>query len=111
MKICPNCHSKVDDTYDMCWNCCYSFPEDKVIDPEELKSNPRNICCLRCKDVPMVYTGVYKFLEGARMGVWGNLFELFQNRESFEIYLCPQCGKAEFFSPEDTAVILDNDSV
>lgn len=57
----------------------------------------------------MVYTGVYKFLEGARVGVLGNILELlFQNKETFEIYLCPQCGKAEFFSPEGNIVFPDN---
>lgn len=29
----------------------------------------------------------------------GNIFEIFLNRESFDLYLCPKCGKVEFFSP------------
>lgn len=29
-------------------------------------------------------------------GVLGNLFELFQNREAFDLYVCPKCGKVEF---------------
>ena len=34
-------------------------------------------------------------------GLFGNLFELFQNRESFDLYVCPKCGKVEFFIPLD----------
>lgn len=63
MKICPNCHSEVDDTYDMCWCCCYSFPEGKVIDLEELRSNPRNINCLR--------HGIYGCVQIFRRGTSG----------------------------------------
>ena len=37
--------------------------------------------------------------EGMNTGVLGNLFELFQNREAFDLYVCPKCGKVEFFVP------------
>jgi hypothetical protein len=49
--------------------------------------------------VPLVFSGNYKFHEGTRMGLLGNNFELFVNRESFDIYVCPDCGKLEFYAP------------
>ena len=55
-----------------------------------------SIDCLRCQ-VKMAYSGKYEFHEGMNTGVLGNLFELFQNREAFDLYVCPKCGKVEFF--------------
>ena len=52
-----------------------------------------SIDCLRCQ-VKMAYSGM-------NTGVLGNLFELFQNREAFDLYVCPKCGKVEFFVPLD----------
>ncbi len=52
----------------------------------------------------MVYTGLYKFHEGAMAGVWGSFFEIFQNREHFELYLCTKCGKVELFAPIEPRV-------
>ena len=45
----------------------------------------------------MVYDGNRKFHEGARWGVLGDLGELFVNKEGYMVYVCPNCGKAEFF--------------
>ena len=59
-----------------------------------------SIDCLRCQ-VKMAYSGKYEFHEGMNTGVLGNLFELFQNREAFGLYVCPKCGKVEFFVPLD----------
>ena len=59
-----------------------------------------SIDCLRCQ-VKMAYSGKYEFHEGMNTGVLGNLFELFQNREAFDLYVCPKCGKVEFFVPLD----------
>lgn len=98
MKNCPNCNSEVLDNFDLCWNCNYSFSDNKIVDIKDVENGSRDLDCLRCK-VPLIYSGIYKFHEGARAGAFGNLFELFVNRESFEIYLCPKCGKVEFFAP------------
>jgi hypothetical protein len=49
----------------------------------------------------MLYKGAFKFHEGTRMGVMGDLFELFTNREEFDLYFCPKCRKIEFFLPQD----------
>ncbi|MGE0077875.1 MAG: zinc ribbon domain-containing protein [Bacteroidales bacterium] len=40
MKKCPKCNSEVEDNFDMCWNCQYSFSEDKIINTSDFK----NIC-------------------------------------------------------------------
>jgi hypothetical protein len=133
MKSCPRCNAEVDDHFDLCWNCQYSFVEDKIVDErdfrlvcpkcnfetestneycpychirikgagkgsEEKVYGSRHINCLRCK-VPMNYQGNFRFHEGTRMGALGDLFELFTNRESFDLYCCPNCGKVEFFLP------------
>jgi Zn finger protein HypA/HybF involved in hydrogenase expression len=133
MKKCPSCNSEVDDNFELCWNCQYSFAEDKALGTSDFKlicprcngeimtaSNycphcyfdlreinkangtipqaPRQMDCLRCK-VPLDYQGNYKFTEYPPAGSFNNLFQVFINRESFDFYSCPSCGKVEFFLP------------
>lgn len=31
IRICPNCHSEVEDHFDLCWNCNYSFSGDEIV--------------------------------------------------------------------------------
>lgn len=54
--------------------------------------------CARC-DAALSYAGTKKFHEGTR--AWGfflgDLGELFTNREHFDVYVCPRCGRVEFF--------------
>lgn len=59
---------------------------------------PRNgsLDCLRCR-TPLQYMGTKKFHEGTRWSVFGDLAELFENREQYDVYVCPQCGKVEMF--------------
>jgi len=47
----------------------------------------------------MAFGGIKRFHEGTRLWafLFGDLGELFVNRESFEVYACPNCGKVEFF--------------
>lgn len=98
MKTCPHCNAEVEDNFELCWNCNYSFTDLQVVEFNELPHENREINCLRC-GVKMRYSGEHKFHEGTRTGVFGNLFELFTNREKFELYICPRCGKVEFFTP------------
>ncbi|MBS4062098.1 MAG: hypothetical protein KG029_17005 [Bacteroidetes bacterium] len=98
MKNCPNCNSEVENNFELCWNCNYSFTENQIIDINDFAKGSREIDCLRCK-IPLLFSGQFKFHEGTRVGVLGNLFEIFQNREKFDLYMCPKCGKVEFFSP------------
>ena len=102
MKICPKCHEEVEDNFEICWNCNYSFPDGEILDMTATDGanmdGERSIECIRCQ-VDMTYSGKYEFHEGMNTGLFGNFFELFQNREAFDLYVCPQCGKVEFFIP------------
>lgn len=135
MKTCPKCKAEIDDEYDLCWNCQYSFADRRVLNDQDFGricpackaeiDGALNFCpyckcdlnagieidkhgipgpvkqldCLRCQ-VPMSFNGNFRFHEGTRIGALGDLFELFTNRESFDLYFCPKCGKVEFFLPE-----------
>ncbi len=100
MKNCPNCQSEVEDNFEVCWNCQYSFPENQIIEfsDEDKKEIDRKINSLRC-EIPMIDSGNFKFHEGFKIGIFGDLFDWFQNRETFNLYYCPNCGKVEFFIP------------
>ena len=52
--------------------------------------------CSRC-ETKLRYVGVKAFHEGRRWGVLGDLSELFVKREKFDVYVCPRCGRVEFF--------------
>jgi hypothetical protein len=54
--------------------------------------------CARC-DTGLNFVGTKKFHEGTRsLGlIFGDLGELFQNREHFDVYVCPRCGRVELF--------------
>ena len=52
--------------------------------------------CPRC-GVELQYVGTKKFHEGTRWGVLGELGELFVKKEHFDVYVCPRCGRVEFF--------------
>ncbi len=99
MKNCPNCNAEREDGFELCWNCGYSFTEKKIIEIDNIETDGKGkkINCLRCKTA-MLYSGNYKFHEGMPTGFFGAIGELFINRESFDLYLCPKCGKVEFFS-------------
>jgi len=93
MKNCPNCHSEVEDNFDLCWNCNYSFVENQLVEINEFIEGSREIDCLRCQ-IPMKYSGNFRFHEGFLTG-------FFTNKESFDLYICPKCGKVEFFVPQE----------
>ena len=57
-------------------------------------ANP--LLCPR-RAVELDYVGTKKFHEGARWGALGELGELFVKKEHFDIYVCPRCGRVEFF--------------
>jgi len=99
MKNCPNCNSEIEDNFELCWNCNYSLKENRIVEIKEFTKGSREINCLRC-NIPLIFSGNYKFHEGARTGVLGNIFEIFVNRETFDLYICPKCGKVEFFIPQ-----------
>jgi Zn finger protein HypA/HybF involved in hydrogenase expression len=93
MKICPKCQSEVEDNFELCWNCNYSFTEKKIADIKEFTPGSRDIDCLRCA-VQMRFSGNFSFHEGFLTGV-------FTSKETFDLYTCPKCGKVEFFVPQE----------
>ncbi len=92
MKNCPICNSEVEDNFQLCWNCNYSFTEKKIAAIKNINDGNRELNCLRC-NIPLIFSGNYKFHEGTRTGVF------FVNRAKFDLYKCPKCGKVEFFAP------------
>lgn len=102
MKNCPNCNAEIEPGFELCWNCNYSLTENCIIEIKDLDDGGRTIDCLRCQ-VGLLFSGKYKFHEGTKMGILGNIFELFVNREEFDLYICPKCGKVEFYAPLDNS--------
>jgi predicted amidophosphoribosyltransferase len=43
MKICPECHAEVEETFNICWNCQYSFDERR-----KLKIDDFRLICPEC---------------------------------------------------------------
>ncbi len=54
------------------------------------------IACARC-DVALEFVGTRDFHEGTRWGVLGELGELFVNKQRFDVFVCPRCGRVELF--------------
>lgn len=106
MKNCPNCNSEMEDSFELCWNCNYSLTENRIVEIKDLSLSEGNIevDCLRCK-IPLIFSRQFDFHEGMRFGVFGNIFELFVNKEKFDLYICPKCGKVEFFAPLNDSVM------
>src|SRR5262245_42967056 len=95
MWTCPKCREQHDDQFDSCWKCAglTTAPSSTSGTPSP---QPDPLRCPRCP-ATLDYVGTKKFHEGTRWGVLGDLGELFTNRESFDIYVCPRCGRVEFF--------------
>ena len=103
MWKCSKCQESVDESFDVCWNCGTS--QDGVEDPSfqsappprEHAAAPVNpISCPRCTR-NLDYVGTKRFHEGTNWGVLGELGELFVKRERLDVYVCPRCGRVEFF--------------
>ena len=54
------------------------------------------MACPRC-ETPLEFVGTRDFHEGTRWGALGELGELFVNKQRFDVYACPQCGRVELF--------------
>ena len=95
--ICPGCNREIETSQNYCHHCQYDL---KVLNEQNdpPAQFPKHIECLRC-NVQLEYQGNFKFHETST-GKLDNLSELFTNRDSFDLYCCPICGKVEFFLPE-----------
>ena len=59
-------------------------------------SDTNPISCARCEK-QLDFVGTKRLHEGTNWGVLGELGELFVKRERFDVYVCPRCGRVEFF--------------
>lgn len=57
---------------------------------------PDPMVCPRCA-TGLSYVGTKSFHEGRRWGLFGEIGELFVNREHFDVYCCERCGRVELF--------------
>ena len=107
MWTCSKCGESVDDSLNTCWKCGTS--SEGVEDPafhsvlerpgsavraEPIATNP--VSCPRCNRM-LEYVGRKRFHEGTNWGFLGEIGELFVKREHFDVYVCPRCGRVEFF--------------
>lgn len=99
---CPNCGEDFEPDIAVCWRCGThddgTPPGPEFTRNTAVPSVARELDCLRCQQ-PMAHIGRMDFHEGSRRMpfLFGNLGELFVNRESFDSYVCSRCGKVEFF--------------
>lgn len=105
IKTCAHCGEAIEQGYDVCWKCGTptdgsatdsSYLADQT--SAEVSVPERELACLRC-GTKMKLIGKMKFHEGTRLwpALLGEVGELLVNREAFDTYGCPECGKAEFF--------------
>jgi len=101
--ICTACNASNEGEFDICWQCGTGHdgtPPDPGFDrsQETHRESPRDLQCLRCQS-SMTHAGTKRFHEGSRLAPFllAELGELLVNRESFDLYTCPNCGKVEFF--------------
>jgi len=105
MWRCSKCNEEVGDDFNACWNC--GTWQDGTVDPdfrkvpEAVNDTPAEpthpIACPRC-DLSLTFIGTKKIHEGSRgWDAMGGFWELFKHRESFDVYMCPRCGRVEFF--------------
>jgi hypothetical protein len=87
---------------------------DRLPEPEEAAASPlaesdepmeeaageipvfNPMTCPRCEQ-PLEYAGAKRFHEGTNWGALGEIGEFFVKREQFDVYVCPNCGRVEFF--------------
>jgi len=95
MWKCSKCGELLEEQFDSCWKC--KTPRTGESRSETLPT-PNPMQCPRCATM-LQYVGTKKFHEGSRgWGFFlGDLGELFVNREHFDVYVCPRCGRVELF--------------
>lgn len=97
MWNCRTCGASVeDDSWEACWKCSTAKDATDAEINETRGRISKAMTCLRCES-RMEYAGTKRFHEGSRIGVLGNLAELFAGREIYDVYYCTQCGKVELY--------------
>ena len=103
MKNCPDCRQEVPQAFDVCWSCSYDFAtKESNVTPSELDSadsgSVKKINCLRCRTT-LKLAGNINLHEGMDWGVLGDIGHMLTSKKSFNMYVCPNCDKVEFFVP------------
>ncbi len=95
---CTECYQEVSINDTICRHCGADVSQLEEEDAsEETKQELNPIVCPRC-ETALEYVGTKKFYEGTRaFDVLGGIWELLKNREQYDVYVCPQCGRLEFF--------------
>ena len=107
MWRCARCGESIEDSFEVCWKCGTSKqgiedPQFQPVtsagaaEPPPVPAIVNPISCARCNET-LQYVGRKRFHEGTNWGVLGELGELFVKREHFDVYVCPRCGRVEFF--------------
>ncbi|MEN1925880.1 hypothetical protein [Luteimonas qiangzhengi] len=102
VEICKACGEPIEEGYATCWKCGTGVDgsppaAEFVPDAGPPKDMLRILDCLRCS-MQLEFVRRMKFHEGSlRPGVLLDAGRLLTNRESFDIYACPACGKVEFY--------------
>ncbi|MDF1738491.1 MAG: hypothetical protein P1U86_04975 [Verrucomicrobiales bacterium] len=101
MWTCAICKATTgDDDWEVCWKCGNPKAVNVELSDEAQRKYDERMkqmrSCLRCHHM-MEYAGVRRFHEGSRVGIMGDLAELFLNRENLILYACRNCGKVEFY--------------
>lgn len=93
---CPTCRHVLAPQFTECWQCGYVRGTGGNESIDGLGPDPMN--CPRC-DLELEFVGTKRFHEGSRAApfVLAELGELFVHRESFDVYVCPRCGRVELF--------------
>ena len=102
MKNCPNCKEEVPSQYDICWNCNYNFISKNIHNFESTADRyivePKKLKCLRCQNA-MSYVKSIGIAEMPTWSLFGEDGHSFNKNNSFDIYMCLNCYKVEWFAP------------
>jgi hypothetical protein len=94
---CPNCRHALEPQFDECWDCGYvrGSGGDETLREPTPGSDP--ITCVTCM-LGLDFIGTKQFHVGPRGPfVLGEMGEFLIDRDRFDVYECPRCGRIELF--------------
>jgi hypothetical protein len=90
MWRCGSCAESVEDTL------FRAAAEAQPTGPGAAVGSVNALSSVRCHEA-LQHLGRKRFHEDPNWGIFGELGELFVKREHFDVYVCPRCGRVEFF--------------
>lgn len=90
---CETCGEQHASQFETCWKCegARLPPEEREGQIEIAAPPSEPLKCLRCTSV-MKKTGTMQIQDHSSWDI-----SLFRDFKSFDVFVCPRCGKAEFF--------------